>query len=94
MSHPGKVIATLRERFDLTQAELAKKAKTSRAYLARIETERHNPSIEVLDRISKVFDLPTAYFFLDRSSLPDEPIYDTLTKLLDKLVNLKVASRG
>jgi len=93
MSHPGKIIADLRKRYGLTQAELAEKANTSRAYLARIEIERHQPSIDVLDRIAKVLDLPMAFFFLDAEDLPNNPIYVKLSKLLEQLVELKIADK-
>jgi transcriptional regulator with XRE-family HTH domain len=93
MAHPGKSISSLRVRYGLTQADLAAKAKTSRAYIARIETERQYPSIDVLERIAKAFDLPTAFMFMDREDLPSGPIYEKLANLLDQLVSLKIASK-
>src|SRR5688572_9549489 len=51
----GMVIRTLRERKDLTQDALARRAKITKPYLSQLETGiRKNPSLPVLQRIAKV----------------------------------------
>lgn len=49
----GANIADVRETLGLTQAELAKKIKTTQSSIARIESGRQNVSADMLKRISK-----------------------------------------
>jgi transcriptional regulator with XRE-family HTH domain len=46
-------IKRLREQRGMTQEALAAKAGISRAYLARIETARHEPTLTVLEKLAK-----------------------------------------
>ena len=53
------VIRELRVTKQLTQADLAKRAKIARGYLADIETgHRKNPSLAVLQRLAKALGVP------------------------------------
>lgn len=47
-------LKALREARGLTQAALAEKAGISRAYLARLETGRHDPHLSRLRQLAKV----------------------------------------
>jgi transcriptional regulator with XRE-family HTH domain len=47
-------LKALRESRGLTQEELAKKAGISRAYLARLETGRHDPHLSRLRTLARV----------------------------------------
>lgn len=49
----GLRIKTLRKELKLTQEDLAKKASISRSYLADIERNRYNPSVDTLINIAK-----------------------------------------
>ncbi|MBN1067144.1 helix-turn-helix transcriptional regulator [Clostridium botulinum] len=49
----GLKIKTLRKEMKLTQADLAKKVSISRSYLADIERNRYNPSVDTLTNIAK-----------------------------------------
>jgi transcriptional regulator with XRE-family HTH domain len=51
-------IKRLREGRDLTQAELAAKAKVHRVYVAQIEARTKTPSLAVLERIAKALRVP------------------------------------
>jgi len=42
-----------RESRGLTQEALAKKAGLSRAYIARLEIGRHNPTLSTLEKLAK-----------------------------------------
>jgi transcriptional regulator with XRE-family HTH domain len=46
-------IKTLRELRGMTQEVLAAKAGISRAYLARVETVRHEPTLTTLEKLAK-----------------------------------------
>ena len=53
------VIRELRATTELTQADLAKRAKIARGYLADIEAgHRKNPSLAVLQRLAKALGVP------------------------------------
>ena len=50
----GKMLRSLRERKGWSQVDVAKKAKVSQAYIAKLEAGvRKNPSLATLKRISK-----------------------------------------
>lgn len=57
---PKKLAVTITKlRGDMTQEELAKRAKVSRGYLAAIEAgHKKNPSLAVLQRIAKALGVP------------------------------------
>jgi transcriptional regulator with XRE-family HTH domain len=62
------VIKELREKRGMTQAELAKKAKVSQGYIAKLEpsarpgqtkaVRQSNPSVAVLQRLAKALGVP------------------------------------
>jgi len=49
----GKSLKKARQKLGLTQEEIAKKAKISVNYYARIERDEVNPSLEVFEKIAK-----------------------------------------
>jgi XRE family transcriptional regulator of biofilm formation len=55
----SRVIQTIREAKGMTQRDLATKAKITAGYVAQLELGvRKNPSLEVLQRISKALGVP------------------------------------
>jgi transcriptional regulator with XRE-family HTH domain len=53
------VLRTLRAREDITQEQLAKRAKVARSYVALIESGRKkNPSLEILKRLARALGVP------------------------------------
>jgi transcriptional regulator with XRE-family HTH domain len=57
----GDRIALLREKFGLTQEELALKIGISRAALSHYEKNRREPDIDILSRMAKFFGVSTDY---------------------------------
>lgn len=51
---------------------LAEKIEVNYSTLHKIETGENYPSIDVLDKISKVYNVDHAYFFGDKQDVPDE----------------------
>ena len=49
----GTTLRRLREQRGLTQAELARRAKLHRIYVAQIEGQTKTPSLRALERIAK-----------------------------------------
>lgn len=59
----GKKIQKLRKEARLTQEELAERVNVSRAYMGFIEQGRNTPSLEVLEKISKILKIPLSNLF-------------------------------
>jgi len=64
----GKNIKKFRKEKKLTQVELAKKANMSRSYLADVEGDRYNPSIETLSDIANALGVTTGEILEGRDS--------------------------
>ncbi len=56
----GRRIAWIRKSKKMTQANLASKTGIQRANIARIESGRHSPSLETLERIANSLNLPVS----------------------------------
>ena len=57
----GIILKNLRQDNNLTQEELAEKINTSRSNIANYENEKNKPSIEVLEKLSTLFDVSIDY---------------------------------
>ncbi len=54
----GKVLKARRQEKGLTQVELAKRAKVTQAYIAKLESgEKKNPSLAVIQSLAKHLDV-------------------------------------
>ena len=58
----GDILKKLRQDNDLTQEELAKKINNSRSNIANYENGKNMPSVEILEKLSEVFNVSTDYF--------------------------------
>jgi transcriptional regulator with XRE-family HTH domain len=61
----GKRIKFYRNNAGLTQEELANKACMSRSYLADVERNRYNPSLDTLDKIISALNITKSEFYKD-----------------------------
>jgi len=59
----GKNIKKAREKLDLTQAYVAKKAGIHVNYYARIERGEENPSFEVLEAVARALRVKSSEIF-------------------------------
>lgn len=59
----GEKIRLYRKEKGLTQLALSAKANISRSYLADVENNRYNPSIDVVQSIAKALGVPVEEFF-------------------------------
>lgn len=57
----GNILKKLRQDEDLTQEELAKKIDSSRSNIANYENDKNMPSVEILDKLSEIFNCSTDY---------------------------------
>lgn len=62
----GKRVKEARNRKDIRQMDMAEKTGILRANIARIESGRHKPSLETLERISGALGIPIADLLLNR----------------------------
>jgi transcriptional regulator with XRE-family HTH domain len=56
----NRALRLMRVFYDMTQKELAEKLEISNSHLSEIESGKKQPSIGLLERYSKVFDIPTS----------------------------------
>lgn len=70
-------IQSLRARRRLTQEQLAAALHTTRATIANWETGRANPSIDAIQALSRVFEVPPGYF-LEPEERPVSPRLHTV----------------
>lgn len=67
----GKRVKELRDELGLSTRGFGKKIGFSNSYVSNIENGKKLPTMNVLTKISEVFDVDLAYFLLDET---DEPI--------------------
>lgn len=77
----GTNIKECRNQRGLTQVELAERAKISRSYLAGVEGDRYNPSVETLQRIAAALDT-TSGVLLGEASFAEVVAANTGNKAL------------
>ena len=57
----GSKITTLRKKFHLSQSELAKRVEVSRTIIGNYERNENTPSVDILLKIAKTFDVSIDY---------------------------------
>lgn len=57
----GTILKKLRQDNNLTQDELAKKIDTSRSNIANYENDKNMPSVDILEKLAKLFNCTTDY---------------------------------
>ncbi|NFQ83940.1 helix-turn-helix transcriptional regulator [Clostridium sporogenes] len=68
----GENIKKTRKKQGLTQKSLAEKANISRSYLADVENNRYNPSIDVLNKIAKSLGITAQQLLKDNIDEKDD----------------------
>lgn len=75
----GEKISELRKLNKMTQIELAKKSSISRSYLADIEKDRYNASVDTLKSIAESLGVTVSELLSDTENLTEEDKKDNLT---------------
>ena len=70
----GEALRLLRIFNGYNSAELAKKLELSQSYVSELENGKKQPTIEVLDKYAKVFEMKKSTLMLFAESLEDEEI--------------------
>ncbi|MGW8956653.1 helix-turn-helix domain-containing protein [Paenibacillus sp. NPDC055715] len=64
----GEILKRERKKKKITQLELSKKANMSRSYIADIERDRYNPSVETLTSLARALEINLSVFFTDQKA--------------------------
>ena len=64
----GKQVRQIRQRLNLTQAELAEKANLSNKYISDVELGKKKISLDAAKMISDAFDMPINYFLEEQTA--------------------------
>lgn len=88
----GEKIKAVRKKNGLTQAMLAEKANMSRSYLADVERDRYNPSVDTLKAIADALNIPVTQLLEDEQSIHNPNALSPkeerdIAKDLEKMVN-------
>lgn len=85
----GLKIKSYRKQSGFTQEELAKKAFISRSYLADVERNRYNPSLETLDKIISALNITKLEFYKDETDIHNNDCFtEEDIALLNKIKSL------
>ena len=88
MDTVGERIRTLRKANDMTQKEFSEIIGVSRSTLAGYETDKIEPSLNVISRMANTFDLSPAYFLRNNIvALPSNERSEDIIDTLDGLMN-------
>lgn len=88
----GKIIKACRHRKNLSQKELAKKAKISISYLSLLERNLRKPNIKIIENIAAALDIPLSILIFlasDKKELIglDKDIIGKLSHIILELIH-------
>ncbi len=72
MKGVGKKIREIRMKNKDTLEQLGKKLNFNYSNLSKIEREIRTPSIELIEEIARLYDVPLSYFFGEEQEIPKE----------------------
>ena len=79
----GNRIKTARKKAKLTQQMLSDKVFISESYMAMIETDKRNPSIDVVTRIAEVLGISADYLLFGQLPQNQMTLFNEWEKLMD-----------
>lgn len=88
----GAALTTTRKNKGYRQTEAAKEADISQTYLSQIENNQKTPSIEVLEKLSKIYKTPfpvMMWFSITEKDVKKDKlvIFNKLKPSIDNLIN-------
>ena len=60
----GSALKEIRKKKGLRQFQVCKKAKITQTYLSQLETGAKNGSVQVLERLSKIYGVPVSFIYV------------------------------
>lgn len=87
----GATIKKLRKERRITQIDFAKQCGISQTYLSQLENDERNPTVDVLERISNVLEIPYPVLSflsitIDNVSEEKKEVYKRMEKVMFGLV--------
>lgn len=87
----GATIKKLRKEKKIMQIDFAKQCGISQTYLSQLENDERNPTVDVLERISSVLEIPypvLSFLSITIDSVPEEKkeVYKRMEKVMFGLV--------
>lgn len=67
----NEALRLIRVFHDLKQVELAEKIGVSKSYISEIENKNKNPSLDILQKYSEVFNIPISAIMFFAEELPN-----------------------
>jgi transcriptional regulator with XRE-family HTH domain len=90
----GQRIKRERVKLGLTQRELAAKVVVGVPHISKVEGDRENPSDDLLDRLARVFGVPTDELLLVARRMPPQMIEDLAADPAQALEFLRTFRQG
>lgn len=78
----GKNLITIRKNYNLTRKNAAALVGVSEAYWGYLERGERNPGLDVIEKISKVFNISPHYLFIDGDSQINININSKIEKIV------------
>lgn len=82
----GRALKLIRTYHDLTQSELARQLGVSNSHISEVESEKKNPTIELLQKYSSNFDIPLSSILFFSESLENKVVENLRMSLARKVV--------
>lgn len=86
----GQLLKMAREKKGLTQRELSGLSKVSFSQISKFELDLRRPTKDDLDKIKRALQVPTEYFFLQRSKADANLRYEIFLRDFDEVRKLKL----
>lgn len=71
----GPTIKNIRKKKNKSQGEVAQLSNVSQTYLSQLESDKRNPNLEILTKISRALEVPLPIIFflsLEESDVPEK----------------------
>ena len=82
----GRALKLIRTYHDLTQSELAGQLGVSNSHISEVESEKKNPTIELLQKYSSNFDIPLSSILFFSENLENKAVDNLRISLARKVV--------
>lgn len=83
-----RALKTIRQYHRLSQAELADELQISRSYLNELERKRKEPSLEILSKYAKRFDVPLSSILLFAEQSQNQKFNKARVFFADKVLKM------
>lgn len=83
-----RALKTIRQYHRLSQSDLAKQIDVSRSYINEIERKKKEPSLEILKKYSKRFDVPLSSLMLFAEQGQNKKNDNTRIFIADKILKI------